>query len=171
MIVKLAILATVAGLGTQSFGADGEILVTLVRHADIALPAQSRDPDILPEGTERAKILGDLVKDSHVDVVFSTEYLRTRHTAQIAAERAGARAQVIGAARSGDLVADIREHYQGKSVLVVGHSNTVPALIEALGGPSLPNIDEREFDNVYYLKIVGDHAELTQAKYGIPSVR
>jgi phosphohistidine phosphatase SixA len=149
---------------------EGEILVTLVRHADISMPARERDPDLAPAGTDRAAVLGDIVRERHVDAVFSTEYLRTRHTAEIAAVRAGAIAKVFGATHQGDLISEIKDNYVGKSVLIVGHSNTVPAIIEALGGPSLPNIDEAEFDNIFQVKIIGSHVEFVQSKYGAPSV-
>ena len=173
LIAKALLFFSVSSMffsASQATAVEGEILVTLVRHAEILLPARDRDPDLLPAGADRAAVLGDLVKDQHVDAVFSTEYLRTKRTAEIAAARAGATPRIIGATHQGDLVAEIKENYVGKSVLIVGHSNTVPAIIEALGGPSLPNINEAEFDNIFQVKITSDHVEMVQGKYGSPSV-
>lgn len=155
--------------GAKIFAVEGEILITLVRHADIALPARVRDPDLLPEGSQRAEILGEIVREKHIEAVFTTEYLRTKKTAEIVATKTGAVTRVVGAARQGDLVAEIKENFMGKAVLVVGHSNTVPNIIEALGGPSLPDINEGEFDNIFEVRIVGDKVELSQGKYGARS--
>ena len=51
------------------------------------------------------------------------------------------------------LVASILADHRGQKVLVVGHSNTVPDIIEAAGGPSLPDIDGREFDNLFFFTV------------------
>jgi broad specificity phosphatase PhoE len=51
------------------------------------------------------------------------------------------------------LVASIFADHRGEKVLVVGHSNTVPDIIEAAGGPALPDIDDGEFDNLFVLTV------------------
>jgi bisphosphoglycerate-dependent phosphoglycerate mutase len=64
----------------------------------------------------------------------------------------------------------ILTHHAGQTVLVVGHSNTIPELIRQLGGTSLPNIDDCEFDNLFVLvRYRSSEASLTKLKYGAPT--
>jgi broad specificity phosphatase PhoE len=58
----------------------------------------------------------------------------------------------------------------GQTVLVVGHNNTVPELIGLLGGPSLPVINDCEFDNLFVLvKHSNTTATVSKFKYGEPT--
>ena len=64
----------------------------------------------------------------------------------------------------------ILTHHAGQTVLVVGHSNTVPELITLLGGPSLPIIDDCEFDNLFVLvRHSNTSSSVTKFKYGEPT--
>jgi hypothetical protein len=52
-------------------------------------------------------------------------------------------------------------------VLVVGHSNTVPAIIEALGAVRPAPICDPEYDNLYVVTIGPDgKAGVVRAKFG-----
>ena len=54
-------------------------------------------------------------------------------------------------------------------VLVVGHSNTTPALVESLGGDPGPEINEAaEYDRLYVVSIRGDQVETELRRYGAP---
>jgi flavin-dependent dehydrogenase len=52
------------------------------------------------------------------------------------------------------LVSKIRADHSGQVVLVVGHSNTVPDIIEAFGGGIVPAVPENEFDNLYVVTLI-----------------
>ena len=57
----------------------------------------------------------------------------------------------------------------GHSVLVVGHSNTVPAIIAALGGPAMEELCDSEYSNLFTLALVpGQPARLVHGHYGAP---
>ena len=57
----------------------------------------------------------------------------------------------------------------GSSVLVVGHSNTVPAIIAALGGPAMEELCDSEYSNLFTLALVpGQPARLVHGHYGAP---
>jgi len=63
----------------------------------------------------------------------------------------------------------VRERHAGETVLVVGHSNSVPAIIAALGGPKLPELCDAEYSRLFVLVIDGSGpARLTRASYGAP---
>ena len=53
-------------------------------------------------------------------------------------------------------------------VLVVGHSNTVPAIVKALGGPALPDICDASYATLYLLQpaSAGHPASLVVGQYG-----
>ena len=62
--------------------------------------------------------------------------------------------------------------HTGQRIVIVGHGNTVPALIRAAGGPSLPDLEEREFDNLFIVSVCPCRpgaARLLALQYGAAS--
>jgi phosphohistidine phosphatase SixA len=76
-----------------------------------------------------------------------TEYKRTRQTAEPTAERAGIEAVMIPAQDIATLVAKLKETKD--AALVVGHSNTVPEILKALGASESITIGESDYDNLF----------------------
>jgi bisphosphoglycerate-dependent phosphoglycerate mutase len=69
-------------------------------------------------------------------------------------------------------VADmIRGRYAGRTVVVVGHSNTIPAVIAALGGPKVNDLCENEYSTMFTL-IIDEAAgvRLIRSSYGAPDL-
>ena len=55
----------------------------------------------------------------------------------------------------------------GESVLVIGHSNSIPDVIKMLGGDVVPAIDERKFDDLFIVTVYAKgKAKVVQLKYG-----
>jgi broad specificity phosphatase PhoE len=126
--------------------------VLLVRHAEkAALPAD--DPVLSPEGTVRANELKHVAEDAGVSAIFTSTAQRARLTAQPLALYLGLTPVEFAATATDSLVDSIRIDHRGQTVLVVGHSNTVPEIIQALGGPTVPAILENEYDNLYIITI------------------
>ncbi len=124
--------------------AHAEKAVFLVRHAEKA--DQSKDPALSEAGKARALRLRDLLKNAGVTHVFTSEYVRTKETA---AQAAGKLVPVVVPAKDeAVLIAKIKALPADAVVLVVGHSNTVPNLVKALGGPVV-TIGDDEFGRVY----------------------
>jgi broad specificity phosphatase PhoE len=139
--------------------------VLLVRHADIDLPANSPDPALNAAGRMRAETLADSVEQAGVTAIFTSALLRTRQTVAPLADRLGILSQE--APESLILAEKIRTGTLGETVLIAGHSNTVPAMIEAFGVvPPIPVITEREFDHLYLVTTAGKTARLLHLKYG-----
>jgi hypothetical protein len=62
---------------------------------------------------------------------------------------------------------DILSNHAGQTVLVIGHSDTVPDIINRLGAGSVPVIDDSEFDNLFVVKVFSQaRASVTRLKYG-----
>lgn len=132
-------------------------MVILVRHAEradgggpaaTAMMAQA-DPELSAVGKARALTLAAMLKDAGVTKIFTTQYKRTIDTAAPLAGVLRLTPETIESRDQASLVAKIRAHTTG-TVLVVGHSNSVPAIIKALGGPDV-TIGESEYDNLFFL--------------------
>ncbi len=121
--------------------------VVLVRHAE-KLAEPPDDPPLSPEGTYRAKALAGWLADSGVQTIYVTQYRRTRETAEPVAERTGAEIVTLPADDLSGVMKQLRGKHRGETVLIVGHSNTVPAFIESLGGDRV-EIDEDEYSRLF----------------------
>ena len=147
--------------------------VILVRHAEkAASPAD--DPPLNAAGEARSRELAQAVRDAGVSAIITTQFARTRATGQPIATALGITPTVVAATNTNhvqDVVAEIRKH-PGQTVLIVGHSNTVPAIVEALGAKRPPAICDSQYDNLFVVTMPSSGAVgAVRAKYGEPSPR
>lgn len=145
--------------------------VILVRHAEKAA-APANDPPLTEAGQSRAKALAAIARDAGVAAIVTTQFARTRETARPAAEALHIKPEVVsaGGAQHVQEVARVIRSHAGGVVLVVGHSNTIPAVIAALGAPQPPPICDSAYDNLYIVTIPSSgSAHLISARYGQPS--
>jgi phosphohistidine phosphatase SixA len=63
-----------------------------------------------------------------------------------------------------EVAARVREHGAG-TVLVVGHSNTVPAIVEALGAPAVGAIADDEYFHLFIVQISPAGVRLIRSRY------
>ena len=125
----------------------------LIRHAEKERTDPSnRDPHLTLEGKKRAENWQNIFKKVPFYIVYSTPYHRTRETAQ---PTASAQQLVVESYDTRNLYnASFKEKNEGKIVLVVGHSNTTPALAnKILGREEYPQIDDRTNGNLYILQV------------------
>jgi broad specificity phosphatase PhoE len=153
--------------------AQSPALVILVRHGDTA-PNSGSDPDLTAAGAKRAQDLASALSGTKFSAIITTQLVRTRQTAQPVATALGLTPEVIsyaGPQREAHVrsVADAVLKQTGGSVLVVGHSTTIPLIIGALGGPHLPEICETIFDNLFVLTLASPNTQFVHARYGVPS--
>jgi broad specificity phosphatase PhoE len=149
-------------------------VVIVVRHADKdTIPKD--DPPLTPAGVTRAKALAAALADAGVEAVITTELIRSRATARPLAEAQRLTPTTVphGAdiARHAQAVAAAVRRLHGKTVLVVGHGETVGPIIQALGGPAIPEVCAYEYSNLYTLVLdESDKAvRLIHSSYGAPS--
>ncbi len=147
--LSMAVLALV--LFAAEAGAQNTVFV--VRHAERAdtvagaAPAMAADPDLSAAGQARALSLASMLKNAGVTTIFATEYKRTQQTAAPLAAALGITVTTVPSKDTAGLVQQVKA--ASGNVLVVGHSNTVPDVIVALGIGSPPRVDDAEYDNLF----------------------
>lgn len=145
--------------------------VILVRHAEkAAVPGD--DPPLTKAGQARARALMTIASEAGVSAIVTTQFARTRATAEPAATALGITPDVVrasGATHVQDVARTVMTH-AGGVVLVVGHSNTVPAIVAALGAPPPPPICDSSYDDLYVVTVPpSGPARVIHARYGEPS--
>ena len=157
--MKRVVLAfLLAGLLISSAGAQPIIFV--VRHAEKA--DKSKDTDLSKTGFARAKVLAQMLKDAGITSVFATEFKRTRETAAPAAKALGIRVHVRPAGQKAALAAELKR--LTGNALVVGHGNTIPALVKALGIEEPIRIDENNYTDLFVV-VLGKKPRLIRLHY------
>ena len=132
-------------------------MIYLVRHAEKS--AGSSDPTLNEAGRQRAQELARLLRDSGIEVIYSTDFNRTRDTAAPLAKQLGLEVTLYDWNRMAELAADMTR--RGGHYLVVGHSDTTPELVGMLGGePGAPIDEPGEYDRLYVVS-VGDGGDVT----------
>lgn len=132
---------------------DGPSLVILVRHAEkAAVPGD--DPPLSEVGQLRALALAQALEGSPPSAIVVSSRQRTALTAAAVVAATGVTPTVVGldgggAAHIAAVAAAVKR--QRGVVLVVGHSNTVPAIVKALGGPTLPDICDETYSHLFLL--------------------
>lgn len=136
-------------------------MVIVVRHAERAdggaTPATSAvaspDPELSEAGKARAQKLAAMLADAGVIAIYTTEYKRTKDTAAPLAAKINVPVTVVVSRDANALAAKIKAHKTGV-VLVIGHSNTVPAIVKALGG-SVVTVADDEYDSMFFVAANG----------------
>jgi broad specificity phosphatase PhoE len=146
--------------------------IILVRHAEKAT-TPAADPPLTSDGERRARDLAAALADAHVSTILATQFKRTQETARPIAEAVGQTTIIVPASADpknhAQAVADkARSAPAGSVVLIVGHSNTIPLIIAALGGPTMPDLCDAEYANLFILEMQGTGApRLIRGKFGL----
>ena len=124
-------------------------VIFLVRHAERAAISGHvpSDTGLSPAGRKRAEALARVLQDAQITAVYTTEYKRTRETAAPVAQSLGIQPEVISGDDLRGLIAKLKA--SPGNVLVVGHSNTLPQIISALGVSSRVTVAESDYDNLF----------------------
>lgn len=122
--------------------------VIVVRHAE-KLVDGSTDPGLSPTGVDRAARLAHQLRTAGIAAVYTTPYRRTRQTAAVF----GLESQDYDARDAEAAVARVLEDWRGRTVVMVGHSNTVGDLVRALGGEAPAEISEGEYDHLWVVTV------------------
>jgi broad specificity phosphatase PhoE len=136
-------------------------VVVIVRHAEKAANG-GNDPDLSSAGRARAEALARILKDSGITAIFTTEFKRTQETAAPAATATYVTPTMVAAKDTGTLVAKL--HQLNGNALVVGHGDTIPNIVKALGINSPINIPDADYSELLIV-ILGDKPQLFRLHY------
>lgn len=138
--------------------AQAQQAIFLVRHGDTVREKGNPDVPLSEAGERRAVALAALLKDSGITMIYTTGLQRTVKTAEPLAKLLGVDPRFNPQLRPGSKPADAEEfakllatEHRQDVVLAVLHSNSVPALLRALGHPGAIKIPEPEFDNLFVI--------------------
>lgn len=178
LVLLTLVVCALPAIGGQADAAaigDETITVIVVRHAERDMDVVD-NPPLDEKGRARAEDLARALADAGVNAIYATQLQRTRLTAQPLALKTGISIQ-ISPVDSEDIdshvnhLADrIRSTHPGDTVLVVGHSNTVPLIVEALSGHAVDPIPDQVFDRLFHIRIPANgRPQLVRTRYGAAS--
>ena len=174
----LAVAAALAGCAPRNGAAPepapaAPTVVILVRHAEKAATG-GNDPDLTPAGRQRAEDLAVTLRNAGVEAIVVSERRRTHQTAAPLARARNLVPDTVGLGatvpeHAAAVARRVRERHAGRTVLVVGHSNTIPPIVAALGGPEFPEICDAVHSGLYVMVLRPDRPpQLIQSRYGAP---
>lgn len=126
----------------------------LFRHAEKDTFPKS-NPVLNNVGYERSYKIADIFRKTKVDRIYSTFYNRTIHTVDSLAAAKGLETTIYTPRKLKDLSEQIRTDSLNKNCVIVGHSNTIPGMINLLMGKQVITeaIDEMEYNNFYIIDV------------------
>jgi phosphohistidine phosphatase SixA len=142
----------------------------LVRHAE-KVDDGSEDPALMPEGEQRAVDLLNLLKETSVDAIYSTPYQRTRLTVAPLATEKKIPVSEYSAFEELEINRMIDEH-RGGTIVVAGHSDSVPWTANLLTGKeTFPAFESEDYNNILIVDVAepGKAAKVTWLSFGSPA--
>jgi len=170
--VLLGAITCAAFLPLATMAQSAPTVVVIVRHAEKGM-TPANDPPLTDAGVARAKALAAVLADADVKAVITTQLVRTRETGRPTAEAHGLTIETVPTSSPvgahARAVADAVRKHAGHTVLIVGHSNTVTHIIEALGGPKLAELCDSQYSSLFTVVLDGGKARLVNSTFGAPS--
>lgn len=140
--------------------------IILVRHAEKASDG-SKDPTLSDAGKARALQLATFLQSQSIQGIYSTAYQRTRQTVEPLATAKVLKVEEYDPA-SKTAVSEIAARHPGGTIVIVGHSNTVPGMVNQLiGREEYKNFDDSDYGNLIIVSLVdgSKNAKVTWLRY------
>lgn len=126
--------------------------IYLVRHAEKMRGGD--DPKLNVAGIKRSVKLSEVLKEVDLAAIYSTDYLRTRYTAKPSAIKKNIETKIYDSSDQAYFADMILKKHNGRNILVVGHSNTIPMLVNILlGSDEYTQLDEDEYDKLFIVTL------------------
>lgn len=169
-IFLLSFIASYCPANAQLISFKNNAKIYLVRHAE---KLTGDDPLLTTEGNKRAGDLMRALNDKKIVRIYVTEYRRTQHTGDSLSIQLGIdTVHYLSDTSCIDLLNKIKANRDlNRTILIIGHSNTLPTIIKKLGllDYSAEDIPSNEFDNLFLMKFKKGRPTLTKMKFGQPS--
>lgn len=129
-----------------------------IRHAEKQRTDKTnRNPDLNYKGVQRAERWKEVFSNVKFDAIYSTDYNRTKQTAKPTADSKKLPVLLYNPRKM--YSEGFQNNTKGKTVLVVGHSNTTNAFAnKVLGENKYPQIDDRNNANLYIVTVIDGKA-------------
>ncbi len=141
--------------------------ILFVRHAE-KMQDGTDNPSLNETGKTRALRLAALLKKEYqLSAIYSTDYNRTKETAGPVAEVFDLELKIYGLKDPGGLVSEMIAGHTGETILVVGHSNTTPMLVNiAADTKEYKALDEKAYGKIFIVNIIENlPVEVKQTEY------
>lgn len=146
---KLLLVLTLAGMScttfTLTFAQDHGGVVFLVRHAEKA--SDAKDALLSAQGHKRAACLAHMLGDAGIHAILVTRVVRTQQTAEPLAKKLGVTPTILDAYDIDSFVKKLQT-LRNEDVLVVGHADTLPKMVEKLGGGNI-SMENSDYDKLF----------------------
>lgn len=138
----------------------------VVRHAEKEPATMSSDVPLSAEGKQRAEALKEVLLHKNIQSIYSTNYIRTKATAQPLAEVKNITIQIYDPADTG-FVSRIKNTTTG-NVLIVGHSNTVDDIVNRFMGTKViaGDLPETQYGDLFVVKKKGKKYRFEKGHFG-----
>jgi broad specificity phosphatase PhoE len=162
LIAGMFLLGTVSGQSTTYI---------LLRHAEkdtstAGSTAMTADPPLAPKGALRAQNLLKILEAYQPDAIYSTNYTRTRSTVTPLSKKFSKEIQLYDPKQ---LIAFAEQllQIQGKTIVVVGHSNTTPVLVNLLIKETgkYPNLDDSDYSHLWIVTVTDGKGVARMVEY------
>ena len=143
----------------------------LVRHAEKAENTMASDVPLSEAGMQRAQALSEMLKNKKIGTIYSTDYLRTKSTAQPLADKIGITIQAYDPSDSTFISRMINTGNKDKegNMLIVGHSNTVDDIVNNLAGSRVVpgDLPDTQYGDLYIIKQKGKKFTYHKSHFGL----
>ena len=146
--INLVLIFIVSGYIVFS---QGNTTLILTRHAE-KVESNDRNPVLSEEGILRSQKLATALSKVPITAIYSSDYIRTRETVQPTAQTKNIEIKLYDPRDKVFIEKLIREE-KGGTILISGHSNTIPAMINQLAQTNYPNFSEKDYDNLVFVII------------------
>ncbi|UOV06019.1 histidine phosphatase family protein [Pseudoxanthomonas sp. F37] len=167
LLLALLLVPLLAACATALPPETPPLTFVVVRHAEKATD-DPEDPGLTAAGRARATALAERLRHAPLVAAYATEFRRTQQTAQPSAALHGLGVKgYFARGPAAEIAAQWRQAHRSGTVLVVGHSNTVPDLVAALCACTAAPMDETEYDRISIVRFAADgRASLDVQRYG-----
>lgn len=139
--------------------------IFIIRHAE---KKSGSDPELTEAGKQRAGDLLRVLKKKNIQAIYVTQFKRTQMTSDSLRIKMGIdTVHYLADTLCNDLLKKITARHD-RSILIIGHSNTIAYIIHKFAGANLviKEIGEAEYNNLFLLKTKGNIMKLEVMQYG-----
>jgi broad specificity phosphatase PhoE len=152
-ILCVAILVAVGMITTVTRAQQSVTTLILLRHAEKELDGGS-NPELAATGVERANRLTSILQHQTIQAIYSTDFKRTISTVQPLADDRSVPVKIYESFKENELF-EILDMHAGGTVVVVGHSNSIPLMLNLLtGSTTYSDLSDDEYDKVFIVDVI-----------------